>query len=977
MLVKGQGKSKFFFKDITEELTEQKSKYTDLRKNLIRQSQQLIEDTLKGTANLDKEELFKLCLPSFLKIQKQKDIRDISLISLYLVQMKKFMKLFGDSFSSIKDNDYYEQLKKISTTIIYEKFNQNRIVVKFGDEGKKFFLILKGEVQVILPTKKTVSMLQKEFKRYLLLLYIYKEYEILKLVIKDNKINQMNTMFNASYYFFKEENVNINNNANNANTISNNNNNNNDNSNNNNSKEEENKTNNIFGYRDYKFGFNRIENSKSFNNSNNINNENINPEKNKFKEAKRTKFLKKLMKYYLTEDEISYYERTKDINLKEVDDGLKVIPMDYINRIIDYSTINLNYKVNLDDNEDSNFFVDDDLRANYFIYEYKKLIELQTGDIFGDLALTGNNIKRTATILSTEECHFACLTRELYAAFIEKGNERVRNNKINYLCSINILKSFPRFILEKKLFNHFGFKNFIKDKYLLRSKEINNDIIFLKDGIFEVSFSGKLNDLSDLINLIFLEYMNLASKKEKDELGQNIIENVKLMEYQKRKINMIFQRFVGEEFSYILFLVNAPSIFGLRETETKIPKIIINEKKKTKEKIYEYHSNICVKCHSSKGEYIYIDKNIFYKYIYGTDSVVQDETKVYVLEFLRKIMKRLLNIRYIKLWNLFLSIGIDKNLNSNINLEKIQKNEDIYNAVNKLLSILKEGQLYSNEVSKYMNNYFENLRNMIINQKQLIKIVNQNYEREKFKKLIGPKRNIEQKLEKNNTYTTNRFRINSTSTYFMMNTNINNSNQKEIEKNNDTNYFKRFLEIRKEKAKNKSLNNLKAEKVKFKPRGIPRSSSAGTDTYTNPNNRVKIHTKLFKNKGIKNWYSRYNKKDHIMKRTASSYSYLNRLSNCSTPRLDNITRVENKPNELSYLKNKLKKTYFKKYAFSSIRPNTSKSLYYANYFNYSKQSKEKYVKERIDYIIKNTRILFTKSKNLDNIVRIKKINSVG
>ena len=734
MFVKGQGKSKFFSKDINKELTEQKAKYTGLRKNFIIQSQQLIDDTLKGIATLDKEELFKVCLPSFLK--KQKEEKDIALISLYLVQMKKFMKLFGDNFTSIKNIDSYEQLKKISNTIIYEKFNKNRIIVKFGDEGKKFFLILKGEVQVILPTKKTVSILQKEFKRYLLLLYIYKEYEILKLVIKDNKINQMNSMFNASYYFFKEENINtINNTANNINNA--NITNNNDISINKSNKEEENKENKIYGYKDYKFGFNKIENKKCFNN---INNENNNNEKNKFKEAKRTKFLKKLMKYYLTEDERAYYERTKDINLKEVDDGLRVNPLDYINRITDYSAINLNYNDKLDNNEDTDLFMNDDLRFNYFIYEYKKLIELQTGDIFGDLALTGNNIKRTATILSIDECHFACLTRELYSAFIEKGNERVRNNKINYLCSINILKSFPRFILKKKLFNHFGFKNFIKDKYLLRAKEINNDIIFLKDGVFEVSFSGKLNDLSDLINLIYIEYINLANKKERDELDQNIISNVKLMEYQKHKINAIFQRFIKEDFSYVLFLVNAPSIFGLRETETRIPKIIINEKKKIKEKIYVYQSNISVKCHSLKGEYIYIDKNIFYKYIYGTDSEVQDETKVYVLDFLRKIMKRLLNIRYIKLWNLFLSIGINKNLYSNINLEKMQKNEDIYNVVNKLLFFLKESQLYSNEISKHMNNYFETKIKMTQNQKQSIKIVNQNYESEKFKKIIGQKK---------------------------------------------------------------------------------------------------------------------------------------------------------------------------------------------------------------------------------------------
>jgi hypothetical protein len=172
------------------------------------------------------------------------------------------MKLFGEDFTSVKDTFYFEQLKRISSTIIYEKFNKNRIVVKFGDEGKKFFLILKGEVQVILPTKKNAILQQREFKRYLLLLYIYKEYEILKLVIKDNKLNQnQNRMFNASYYFFPDENLN----TTNLNQNSNNNTNNNNNTSNYSNKEEENndKNNYYYGYKDYKFGFNKIEKRKS------------------------------------------------------------------------------------------------------------------------------------------------------------------------------------------------------------------------------------------------------------------------------------------------------------------------------------------------------------------------------------------------------------------------------------------------------------------------------------------------------------------------------------------------------------------------------------------------------------------------------------------------------------------------------------------------------------------------------------------
>ena len=782
--------------------------------------------------------------------------------------------------------------------------------------------------------------------------------------------------FNPSNLFFPGENSN----TSNTNTISANNNN-----VSNNISEEDNKVNNnyYYGYKDFKLGFNRRKSIMI--NKNSIKIGENNNEKNKLKEIKRIKLLKKLMNYYLNPEEIAYYEKTKNINLKEVDDGIYITPVNYITRITDYSNFNIKVYSNESD-PDSDFSVNDDLRANYFIYEYKKLIELQTGDIFGDLALTGNNIKRTASIVSIDECHFACLTRELYSAFIEKGNERIRNNKINYLLSINILKSFPRFILEKKLFNHFAFKNFIRDKYLLKTNEISNDIIFLKDGIFEVSFTGKLGDLTKLINLFYNEYNFLANKREREELDENIINNVKLMEHQKHKIESIFQRFINDEFSYILFLVNAPSIFGFRETESRKTKIIIDEKKQTKEKIYVYHSNICVKCHSSKGEYIYIDKNIFYKHIYGTDSLVQEETKSYVLDFLRKIMKRLLNIRYIKLWNLFLTIGVDKNLNSSVNFEKMQHNEDIYKTVNKLLEVLKEGQLYSNEISKYMSNYFETTKKLTQNQKQLIKLVNENYQKDKLKKLLVLSKKKEKKISKNIEYITNRYRINSTNIKNAMYPHLNTNNKNETEKNNQNISIIKNKIFQEKETSNKSLNDYNFKSIKIKNTRKYRSSSARTTLNTNPRNRLILKNKVWKNVNNKNYIilNKSKKVSSIRRQTSAlstANSYVNRkplVKNSSEPRIENISKGEiTKCNEYSLLKNNLKISDFKKFCFSANRPNSSKALYYYNYFNYSKKRKEKYEKERIKYIIKNTRILFTKTKNLDKIVRIKRVNSVG
>ena len=994
MKIKLLGQKKNIFKELVEESLERKTKICGLRKNLIRQSNQLIEDSLKDKYSIDKDELLQLSLPSFLKTSKQKDIKDIILISLYLVQMKKFMKLFGDDLTNIKDNGFYEQLKKISNTIIYQKYNKNRLVIRYGEEGSHFFLLLKGEVQIILPNKKNIYISLKEFKRYLLLLFIYKEFELLRFVIKENKVNQRVGIFNTNYFFFPDEYWNnMNNNCPNNNKIN----------NCNNNKNNENLGNkNINSY--------TINKNKNTSINNNTNNNNEEKSINIIKEIQKNN-LNILMKFYLTEEEILFYEKTKDNIIKEVDDNIKLSPEDYINRLENYSNFNFykeedeegngnKDKEKKDKDEEAeeekekikktkdfrkelltiktrNFLdiTNDDDKSDFIIYGYKKLSELITGDMFGDLALSSSNAKRTATIISIEECHFACLTRALYYEFIEKGNERIRNNKINYLCNINILKSFPRFILERKLFNHFAFKTFQKDKYILKTNEINNNIIFLKDGIFEVSFTGQLNDLTDLINFYYNQYSLIIKKKDNEENEDNFVNNIKIMNFQKSKVDRLFQKDINEEFSYILFLVNAPSIFGFRQTEKKKPKIVINSKDNTTETINVYYSNFNVKCFSSKGEYIYIDKNMFYKHIYGMDGFVQEQTKNYCIDFFRKTIKRLLNIRYIKIWNLFLANGVDKNMNLNIDWDKIENSDDIYSAVDKLLSVLNEGQLYSNEMSKYINDYFEGKKQITQNQKNKKILFNQNYQSDTIKKMIILKTNKNNKVFRNlehlNNTKNNISGCNLTNIYKILLNNINNKNRNNMEEK-----YKKIVK----KILNMSKENLFKKEYyykKHKTRNTNRAISASSIF----KNKSLFVSKTGKNITLNNYLSRINKenpKENISlistahSRKNGKYTNLKKILPFET-KISSSRKEDKKTGDAFY--NNIKMRKIKNIHFSSQRPSTTKSFFSNNYIDYKKNSKEKYVKDRVKYIIKNTRILFTKTKNFDKIIRSKKNSS--
>ena len=92
--------------------------------------------------------------------------------------------------------------------------------------------------------------------------------------------------------------------------------------------------------------------------------------------------------------------------------------------------------------------------------------------------------------------------------------------------------------------------------------------------------------------------------------------------------------------------------------------------------------------------------------------------------------------------------------------------------------------------------------------------------------------------------------------------------------------------------------------------------------------------------------------------------------------MDNLSLVENnKYNEVTMLGGNKFKNFIKKLNLSRNSPNSSRNICYNSHFNYLKKSQEKYEKERVNYVIKSTRILFTKTKNLDKIVRRKRLHS--
>jgi hypothetical protein len=145
----------------------------------------------------DRETLFMVCLPSFKKLVRDKP--DIKFISLYLSHLKKFVTLLksinednnNNNDRKQQNNDekdkYFRLLRYVSEHVIYEKYEAKRLVMRYGDIGDKFYIILHGLVSIIIPIRISMQLTFNEFSRYIARLILFQEYELAKVTMRENK----------------------------------------------------------------------------------------------------------------------------------------------------------------------------------------------------------------------------------------------------------------------------------------------------------------------------------------------------------------------------------------------------------------------------------------------------------------------------------------------------------------------------------------------------------------------------------------------------------------------------------------------------------------------------------------------------------------------------------------------------------------------------------------------------------------------
>lgn len=618
----------------------------------------------------------------------------------------------------------------------------------------------------------------------------------------------------------------------------------------------------------------------------------------------------------------------------------------------------------------------------------------------GDTALSSISAKRTATIISLTESHFGCLKKEIYSS-IKESREKEKKNLINYIYNIKIFNNMIYKALETKYFNYFAFKDASKKEFILRKDEINNNLIIVKNGSFEITYKGSLKDILQLINYYnknYKEYFtNLEMKKLK--LNDCITKKVNKLNNNIRKIKNLFghENHIIEE--YKLFHLNKTSILGLKETERK------NDKD-------EFLSFFDIKCTSIEGEYILLDKKIFYKQIYGLDYKVKEETKFYLKEFTEKTINRFIHILYSKIWailsknnmEIFKSIKklsyieneskknniMSKNLINEIGFDYnyMEKNNltDIEYIIDKIFDKFKEGAFDYKNKNSYLNKFFEKREKEIIQKNNNIKLEDEKYDLSKIKLLfkdLKEKKKIHLAHYKSAENFLEKSEIPKKIKIPKLNLNLNNNNDKGKRKitlkNRKNPFFPNTIKYKLRKSNShffdEKRNILSTNSVK-----ITRKYSLKKISFDNNNQlRKKYSSSLSKARTIDSFqsdivnitcnYINYNnahisniwyifKKDELM----NDYNTLN-IENENKYKFRNL--ISPVVNPLMNRNDNLKK----KFRCCSVKNfNSSNKII----LDTSQKKKNYFIEKRKKYVLKTTRNLFTKNNNYVLYKRLKK-----
>jgi len=117
------------------------------------------------------------------ELNKQSKYRDQTIITEYIKTLEPFMNLIEE-----KSEDSEEIIKKISKIMSYQNNKTNDLIIKYGEKGNNFYIILKGVIGILVPKNNEYYMDEEDFIMHLLKLRRYNENELINQCLRQNAL---------------------------------------------------------------------------------------------------------------------------------------------------------------------------------------------------------------------------------------------------------------------------------------------------------------------------------------------------------------------------------------------------------------------------------------------------------------------------------------------------------------------------------------------------------------------------------------------------------------------------------------------------------------------------------------------------------------------------------------------------------------------------------------------------------------------
>ena len=331
----------------------------------------------------------------------------------YLYFMKELTNL-------VKKSDSYhfkDYLSILSNQITYEFLPKNNILCRYGDKGKNAYILLDGAVDILIKQSKKVKISEEDYLFYILTLIKYNEFTLLNSILKENYMSyQLKLIDDRDNDKKKSGNL---------------------------QSLELKISSKFLSSKNSKFKSSSVINLdiiEEQNENENNNNNNKKEEQNKIKERE----------FKLTELYTYFKSRDKDIDNYNLNIQ-QVSSEDYIQRLEVYKELSPEIEYNFK-------------TVNVTIYKYMNILSKEIGSLVGDVALNDPKAIRTATMISSKNCHLGLINKKSYDYSLKFGIEKQRRQRINFILSVDIFNNMSYFNLNKKYYNDFVLENYDKGK---------------------------------------------------------------------------------------------------------------------------------------------------------------------------------------------------------------------------------------------------------------------------------------------------------------------------------------------------------------------------------------------------------------------------------------------------------------------------------------------------------------------------------